>query len=138
MTYEKYSLVFKALSDKTRLRTIGLLVRSGEDLCVCEIADSLDEPQYKISKHLKELKFAGLVEEKKEGKWVNYSLAAADDQFKKFLFKAIASIPQEITASDEKRLAARLSLRENGHCVVGLQSKKWGTILMQIDKERRI
>ena len=42
MTYEKYSLVFKALSDKTRLRTIGLLVRSAEDLCVCEIADSLD------------------------------------------------------------------------------------------------
>jgi len=136
MIYEKYSLVFKALSDKTRLRTIGLLMRSGKYLCVCEIADSLDEPQYKISKHLKELKFAGLVEEKKEGKWVNYSLAAADDRFKKFLFKAIASIPEEITAFDEKRLEARLSLRENGQCVIGLQNKKWEAILKHIEKDK--
>ena len=135
MNLEVFSLVFKALSDKTRLRIIGLLLRSGKDLCVCEIVNSLDEPQYKISKHLKELKFAGLVEEKKEGKWVNYSLAAADDRFKKFLFKAIASIPEEITASDEKRLAARLSLRENGLCIVGLQNKKWETILKHIEKE---
>lgn len=132
---EKYSLVFKALSDKTRLRTIGLLVRSCQDLCVCEIADSLNEPQYKISKHLKELKFAGLLEEKKEGRWVNYSLAAADDRFKKFLFRAIASIPEETTASDEKRLAARLSIRENGLCTVGLQNKKWAAILRHLEKE---
>jgi ArsR family transcriptional regulator len=138
MNLEVFSLVFKALSDKTRLRTISLLVRSGKDLCVCEIADSLGEPQYKISKHLKELKFAGLAEEKKEGKWVNYSLATADDRFKKFIFKAIASIPEEITASDEKRLAARLSLRENGQCVVGLQNEKWEAILRHIEKERRI
>lgn len=135
---DEFSLIFKALADKTRLRIINLLVQLGKELCVCEIVDSLDEPQYKISKHLKELKFAGLVEEKKEGKWVNYSLIASESQFKKFLFKAIASIPKNITADDEKRLKARLFLRKNGECVVGLDSKQWKMMLKELKKERMI
>ncbi|MFB0564087.1 MAG: ArsR/SmtB family transcription factor [Candidatus Aminicenantaceae bacterium] len=135
---DKFALIFKALSDKTRLRIINLLVQFGKELCVCEIVDSLDEPQYKISKHLKELKFAGLVEEKKEGKWVNYSLIASEGQFKKFLFKAIASIPKDITGGDENRLKARLFLRKNGECVVGLESKQWKMMLKELKKERMI
>lgn len=61
---EEYTRVFKALSDKTRLRIINLFLRSGQDLCVCEIIDSLNESQYNVSKHLKELKYAGLTKEK--------------------------------------------------------------------------
>ncbi|MFQ6082297.1 MAG: ArsR/SmtB family transcription factor [Candidatus Aminicenantia bacterium] len=138
MNIEKFAIIFKALSDRTRLRVINLLVRSGIDLCVCEIVDSLDEPQYNISKHLKELKFAGLVEEKKEGKWVNYSLVTSQDQFKKLLFKAIESIPKDIIAQDEKKLKARLFLRKNGQCVIGLESKQWEIMLKELEKERRI
>jgi ArsR family transcriptional regulator len=129
---EKYSRVFKALSDKTRLRIVSLLLRSGLELCVCEIVDSIGEPQYNVSKHLKELKYAGLIEEKKEGKWVNYCLTASEDRFKKLLFKAIASIPEEILAGDEKKLRARLSLRQNGQCIVGLESRQWGAIIRQM------
>jgi len=133
---DEFSFVFKALSDKTRLRIINLLVRSGRELCVCEIVDSLDESQCNISKHLKELKFAGLVEEKKEGKWVNYSLVTSQDQFKKFLFKAIASIPNDIIGKDEERLKVRLLLRKNGQCIVGLESKQWEIVLKELERER--
>jgi len=122
---EKYALIFKALSDKTRLRIINLLTHSDQELCVCELVDALDEPQYKISKHLKELKYAGLIEEKKIGRWVYYSLLPARDNFKKLILMAISSIPQQIMAKDEARLKARLSLRKDGLCVVGQESKKW-------------
>ncbi|MFQ6109382.1 MAG: ArsR/SmtB family transcription factor, partial [Candidatus Aminicenantales bacterium] len=44
---DEFSLIFKALADSTRLRIINLLVQFGKELCVCEIVDSLDEPQYK-------------------------------------------------------------------------------------------
>ena len=133
---DEFSLIFKALSDKTRLRIINLLIRSGLELCVCEIVDALDEAQYKISKHLKELKFAGLVEEKKEGRWVNYSLVSSHDQFKKFLFKAIASVSDNIIAKDETRLKARLLLRQNGQCIIGLESKQWEIASRELERER--
>lgn len=128
---EVYALIFKALSDKTRLRIINLLTHFNQEFCVCEFVDALDEPQYKISKHLKELKYAGLIEEKKIGRWVYYSLLTARDNFKKLIFKAISSIPRKITSKDEARLKARLSLRKDGLCVIGLQSKKWQVILKE-------
>ena len=115
-----------------------MLANSGRELCVCEIVDSLEEPQYKISKHLKELKFTRLVEEKKQGKWVNYSLDTSQDEFKKFLFKAIASIPNDITAKDKERLKARLFLRKNGQCIIGLESKQWEVMLKELKKEGRV
>ncbi|MFQ5722179.1 MAG: ArsR/SmtB family transcription factor [Candidatus Aminicenantales bacterium] len=122
---EDYAIIFKALSDKTRLRIINLLIHSDQELCVCELVDALAEPQYKISKHLKELKYAGLIEEKKIGRWVYYSLLPARDNFEKFILKAISSIRSQLTAKDEARLQARLLLRKDGLCVVGLESKKW-------------
>jgi len=47
------------------------------------------------------------------------------------IFKAISSIPQQIMAKDEARLKARLSLRKDGLCVVGQESKKWLVILKE-------
>jgi len=128
---EKYLLIFKALSDKTRLRIINLLTHSDQKLCVCELVDALDEPQYNISKHLKELKYAGLIEEKKMGRWVYYFLLPARDNFKKFIFKAISSIPRKIMAKDIARLKARLSLRKDSLCIIGQESKKWKVILKE-------
>lgn len=135
---DKFITIFKALSDKSRLRIINLLVRSGTELCVCEIVDSLGEPQYNISKHLKVLKFAGLVEERRQGKWVSYSLVPPEDQFKDLLFKAIASISNEITARDEAWLKARLLLRKNGQCVIGLESKLWELTLKEFRKRNDV
>jgi len=65
--------VFRAISDPFRLAILKLL-RDGE-LCVCEIMTALDRPQSSTSHHLSILKRAGLVRERKEGKWSRYRLA---------------------------------------------------------------
>jgi len=65
---------FRALADETRLRIIDLL-RGGER-CVCELTDALDAGQSRLSFHLKTLKDAGLVMDRKEGRWSYYTLNA--------------------------------------------------------------
>ena len=64
--------LFHALSDETRLAVLDML-RDGER-CVCELQDSLDAAQSRLSFHLKVLKEAGLVVDRKEGRWSYYSL----------------------------------------------------------------
>jgi len=136
---EKYLRIFKALSDKTRLRIINLLLRSGQELCVCEIVDSINESQYNVSKHLKELKYAGLIEEKKTGRWVSYGLASTGDtkdEFKEALSRAIASIPEDLIVKDMELLKARLLLRKEGRCIVGLHSRQWEIVLDGLKRKK--
>jgi ArsR family transcriptional regulator len=64
--------LFHALSDETRLSIVRRL-RSGER-CVCDLTDLLDAAQSRLSFHLKVLKDAGLVSDRREGRWVHYSL----------------------------------------------------------------
>jgi len=64
--------VFGALSDPKRLRILELL-RSGE-CCVCDLAGSLGIRQSLLSFHLKTLRDAGLVRDRKDGRWVHYAL----------------------------------------------------------------
>ena len=66
--------LFKALSDPTRLRLTTLLAREGE-VCVCVLASALAEPDFKISRHLRVLRAAGIVETRREGTWMHYRLA---------------------------------------------------------------
>ena len=63
---------FQALSDPTRLHLLSLL-RGGER-CVCELMEALDAAQSRLSFHLGVLKDAGLVLDRKEGRWVYYRL----------------------------------------------------------------
>ena len=65
---------FKALSDANRLRIIDRL-RGGER-CVCELTDALDAGQSLLSFHLKALKDAGLVTDRRDGRWAYYTLNA--------------------------------------------------------------
>ncbi len=65
--------LFHALSDETRLRILDRL-RQGER-CVCELTDALDAAQSRLSFHLKTLKDAGLVTDRREGRWMYYSIA---------------------------------------------------------------
>lgn len=79
---------FKALGEPTRLKIIKIL--SVQGLCVCELSETLDMLQPRVSQHLKILKEAGLIREKKEGYWVCYSLDKEKiddvwDRFKDFL-----------------------------------------------------
>ena len=64
--------LFHALSDETRLAIVQRL-RGGEE-CVCNLTDLLDAAQSRLSFHLKVLKEAGLVHDRKEGRWVHYHL----------------------------------------------------------------
>jgi ArsR family transcriptional regulator len=64
--------LFHALSDETRLRVLRRLA-SGER-CVCELTDALDAAQSRLSFHLKVLKNAGLVTDRREGRWMYYTL----------------------------------------------------------------
>ena len=116
---------FKALSDKTRLKILWLLRKLKTDLCVCEIMDSLDERHCNVSRHLKILKIAGLVEERKEGRWTYFSLPEQNSHFMDLILQAVLSIPEEYCFTDTQKLKLRLSMRENERCVVGLNSEKW-------------
>ncbi len=64
--------LFHALSDETRLRILERL-RHGER-CVCELTDALDAAQSRLSFHLKTLKDAGLLNDRREGRWSYYSI----------------------------------------------------------------
>ena len=64
--------LFHALSDETRLEILEKL-RNGEQ-CVCDLQDDLDAAQSRLSFHLRVLKEAGLVADRKEGRWSYYSI----------------------------------------------------------------
>ncbi|HXE74896.1 MAG TPA: metalloregulator ArsR/SmtB family transcription factor [Candidatus Xenobia bacterium] len=66
--------LLKAAAEPTRLRLLNLL-REG-DICVCDLQAVLGLPQYQVSRHLAELRHAGLVTDEREGQRVVYSLAA--------------------------------------------------------------
>jgi ArsR family transcriptional regulator len=65
--------LFHALSDETRLALIDRLT-DGER-CVCELTDAMKAGQSRLSFHLKVLKDAGLVEDRRDGRWMYYSLS---------------------------------------------------------------
>lgn len=70
--YVENAKVFKAFCDENRLRILELL-RSGEK-CACKLLDDLHITQSTLSHHMKLLCDAGVVQGRKEGKWVHYSI----------------------------------------------------------------
>lgn len=64
--------VFKALANEHRIRILEAL-RDGE-LCACELQVILDAPQSTVASHLRELKDAGLVRSRRQGKWSYYRI----------------------------------------------------------------
>ncbi|MBA3342397.1 MAG: winged helix-turn-helix transcriptional regulator [Gemmatimonadaceae bacterium] len=71
----KAAALFHALSDETRLEIILLLSRG--ERCVCDLTDTLDAAQSRLSFHLKTLKDAGIVSDRRVGRWIYYSLNRA-------------------------------------------------------------
>ena len=64
----------KALADETRLRIVRLLQELGE-LCVCDVETGLDITQSRASRHMTQLRQAGLVADRRDGTWVYYRIA---------------------------------------------------------------
>ena len=63
---------FQAVAEETRFEIVRRL--SGGERCVCELQDDLDAAQSRLSFHLRKLKDAGVVSDRRDGRWVYYSL----------------------------------------------------------------
>ncbi len=107
--------MFRAFSDRTRLRILHLLL-AGE-LCVCDIVRVLEAPQPKISRHLAYLRRAGLVLARKEGLWIHYRLAPASRGFHADLMHCLKNCFQVVPElkRDRRQLA-----RARGRCATDL------------------
>lgn len=71
-TEKQMALIFKALGDENRIRILKLL-HNGE-MCACKLLDALSISQPTLSHHMKILCDAGIVNGRKEGKWMHYSI----------------------------------------------------------------
>ncbi|MFN3135901.1 MAG: ArsR/SmtB family transcription factor [Candidatus Kryptonium sp.] len=131
----KYIEILKAISDEKKLRILRTLIKSKTGMCVCELMDALGEQPYNISRNLKILQLLGLVEGRREGKWVVYSAVQSQDEFLKCIIKAIDSIPAEFFKEDDLRMKLRLNLRQAGKCVYGVNSKAWNEAVKKIYKQ---
>ena len=104
--------MFKGLADPTRLRIVALLAR--RELCVCEIMEILRLPQSTTSRHMARLKLAGIVQDRRQGKWVHYSLSKGShgqngcfsDNIRRFLAKELVN--DEPHRSDLRKLETYL------------------------------
>jgi ArsR family transcriptional regulator len=99
-------LFFSALADKTRLRLLNLM-RDGE-VCVCFFAGTLATNNPKISRHLAYLKRAGLVESRRDGKWMHYRLTAPKNEGALKVFEATMEMlaDNQEMADDRRRYTA--------------------------------
>ena len=120
---EELTGIFRGLSNPDRLRIVYLLATSQEPLCVCEIVDALDLPQYQVSKHLRTLQGLNLIDSHREGRWAYYSLTQTEwtDRLAHFLSAAIT--PQAMKPEMD-RLRSELRLREGGKCTLKARKGK--------------
>lgn len=114
---------FRAMGDPTRLRIVRLLATTNEEACLCELVDSLLEPQYKLSRHLKILRQAGLLTAERDGRWVYHRLVTEPAHLT-MLVEVVTELPdvEGTYAADCERFTNRLCHREDGRCRVGVLS----------------
>jgi DNA-binding transcriptional ArsR family regulator len=100
-------LALKAAADPTRTRILKLLEAGG--LCVCQVQAVLGLAPSTISKHLTTLKLAGLVEDRRDGKWIEYRLC---DDPRNPHAKPVLGLLRGPLDRDPRVLADRRRLRE--------------------------
>ncbi|AMW05766.1 ArsR/SmtB family transcription factor [Gemmatimonas phototrophica] len=103
--------LFHALSDETRLGILALL-RDGEQ-CVCDLQSALQAAQSRLSFHLRVLKDAGLVSDRKEGRWSYYTLEAEALGEAHDLVRVLASVKP---ATETAPVAGKRRLAVLGSC----------------------
>ena len=109
---KQFIRVMKAMSDPGRIKILKILAR--KEMCVCEIKTVLGLAQPSISKHLKILEDAGLVERSKYKVWVNYRLAdGSESEYAKVMLKNIKSWLNDHTEINELIQQALHTKRED-------------------------
>lgn len=109
-------LLFRGFADPTRLRLLNLLV-AGE-LCVCDLVELLGLPQSTVSRHLRYLHRAGLVEVTRDWKYAHYRLAQPTLPVHRTLLTCVRTCFRGITQLDRERAAAeaRVKARATAPC----------------------
>ena len=107
---------FRALGDDTRLRCLALLRAEGE-LCVCELTYALDLAQPKISRHLGQLRQAGVVESHRRGTWMHYRLAPdLPDWARAVIDDWLAGCAASVPFGDDRRALQAMPDRPENAC----------------------
>lgn len=110
---EKMSSLLKLVGDKTRLTILGYLKE--KELCVCDLVDLLGMSQPGISQHLKKLRVAGIIHERREGTWAYFRL---NKELEPYLAHIIAAIPSQLAHLKNHEAAG-----QNNCCVVEIENK---------------
>ncbi len=106
-------LMFRAFSDRTRLRILCLLQK--REFCVGDIVEILQVPQPRISRHLAYLRKAKLVIARKAGLWSYYSLATAQTAFQKKLLSCLGNCFSEVPQIQADQVRAA-EIKHSGGC----------------------
>jgi len=101
-----YTAFFAALSDPNRLRLLHLM-KDGE-ICVCFLQGTLRTNQPKISRHLAYLRRAGLVEARREGKWMHYRFKKLPDALRRILNEILKATREERQIQNDARRAQQI------------------------------
>lgn len=94
---------FKCLADDTRLKSL-MIISKIEEACVCDLMSALDLDQPKISRHLAQLRQAGIVLDERRGKWVYYKLHPELPKWARTVLIETANNNSDYFASDLQRL----------------------------------
>ncbi|MBI1941602.1 MAG: winged helix-turn-helix transcriptional regulator [Acidobacteria bacterium] len=113
MAQNQVNLMFRAFSDRTRLRILHMLLQG--ELCVGDIVSVLRVPQPTASRHLAYLRRSGLVQARNHGLWRFYKLAPAKTAFQRNLLRCLQSCFRDVPeiARDAERLG---DVRKSGGC----------------------
>ncbi len=124
-TMQRFMAITKALADENRVRIL-LALRSGE-LCVCQIVELVQLATSTASRHMSVLKHAGLVESRKDGRWMYYRLP--DLGAPEFVHRAIAWVACTLADDpavqrDAERLAAICAVDPHRLCAAQTNGKQ--------------
>ena len=109
--------IFKALGDETRLRIMALLVGRPE-LCVCDIMAALELPQSTVSRHLSYLRNTGLVDDRRQGVWMYYTINRERLQHAATIFDLLKVMLLKLdqAVADQQRLKEHLAAKDTVSC----------------------
>ena len=113
---------FAAFSDPTRLRILHLL--GDRELCVGDLVTILDMPQPTVSRHLAYLRRSALVETRKSGLWMYYSLAAAKSEFHRKLLECLTACFADVPEMTKDAARAKKVEKAGGCCPPERETKR--------------
>jgi ArsR family transcriptional regulator len=113
MGKDRVNLLFRAFSDRTRLRILHLLI--GGELCVGDLVGILRVPQPTASRHLAYLRRAGLVVPRKKGLWNFYRLAPARTLFHRNLLRCLQNCYHDVPELKTDQAKGQ-AMRKSGGC----------------------